>query len=249
MTQVDDHLGRLTSRRQISEGLVLIRVSADRPFTFEPGQYATLGLTGADGALVQRPMSIASSADDPSEYEFFIRLVPAGDFTPLLWQQKLHDPLRISGPKGRFLLQNDGRTCVFVASGTGLAPFMSMIRTLRARRQKRDIVLLHGASRDVDLAWRDELEGMTAASEPFPLRYVPTVSRPQQCPGWAGLTGRAEEIFASQLDRYALGPANATVYACGHPQMIDAVTAIAMSRGFAHEQVRREQYWPGHPSG
>lgn len=247
MEHDDEHRGRLTSRREISEGLVIIRVSADQPFAFEPGQYATLGLTGADGALVQRPMSIASSADDPSEYEFFIRLVPGGDFTPLLWQQRLGDPLHITGPKGRFFLQNDGRTCVCVASGTGLAPFMCMIRTLRARGQKRDIVLLHGASRDVDLAWRDALEGM-AEGESSPLRYVPTVSRPQQCPGWAGLTGRAEEIFTSQLDRYALGPANATIYACGHPQMIETVASIAGARGFQPDQIRRELYWADHRS-
>jgi NAD(P)H-flavin reductase len=247
VTPDDEHRGRLTSRREISEGLVVIRVSADHPFAFVPGQYATLGLTGADGGLVQRPMSIASSADDLSEYEFFIRLVQGGDFTPLLWQQRLGDPLHIAGPKGRFLLQDDGRTSVFVASGTGLAPFMSMIRTLRARGQARDLVLLHGVSRDVDLAWRDELERIAAGGS-LPLRYVPTVSRPQQCPGWTGLTGRAEDIFASQLDRGGLVPANTTIYACGHPQMIETVTAIALSRGFTREQVRREQYWPGHLS-
>lgn len=246
MAQGDGHQGRLTSRRELSEGLVLIRVAADRPFAFEPGQYATLGLTGADGALVQRPMSIASSADDVSEYEFFIRLVPGGDFTPLLWQQHPADPVRITGPKGRFFLQNDGRTSVFVASGTGLAPFMSMLRTLEARGQSRDIVLLHGVSRDADLAWREELERMAAG--PQRLRYVPTVSRPQQCPRWTGLTGRAEDVLAGQLDRFGLGSASATVYACGHPQMIDAVSAIAAARGFDSDHIRYERYWASEKS-
>src|SRR5918993_472919 len=61
------------------------------------------------------------------------------------------------GPKGKFLLQDDGRTALFVASGTGLAPFISMIETLRDRGQQRDIILLHGVSYDYDLAWREEL--------------------------------------------------------------------------------------------
>jgi ferredoxin--NADP+ reductase len=242
VTRDDGHRGRLTDRREISPGLVLVRVAADHPFAFEPGQYAKLGLTGADGKRVERPMSIASSAADVSEYEFFIRLVPGGDFTPLLWQQHPHDPLHIVGPKGHFVLQDDGRTCVFVASGTGLSPFVSMIRTLRDRRQRRDIVLLHGASRDADLAWRAELEGL-AADPSASLHYLPTISRLRECPGWAGLTGRAEDVLAGQFDRLGLGPANATIYACGHPEMIEAVMAIAAARGFDPDHVRREQYW------
>jgi ferredoxin--NADP+ reductase len=242
MAQDDAHRGRLTGRREIAPGLALIRVAADRPFVFEPGQYATLGLAQPDSTLIQRPMSIASSADDVSEYEFFVRLVSGGDFTPVLWRQRLGDPVRITGPKGRFLLQNDGRTCVFVASGTGLAPFMSMIRTLNARGQGRDIVLVHGVSREADLAWREELE-RTAAQPSSSLHYVPTVSRPQECPDWKGLTGRAEDVLAGQLDRYGLGPANTTIYACGHPQMIETVTTLAMARGFPKEQIRRELYW------
>ncbi len=61
-----------------------------------------------------------------------------GGFTPLLWQIGVGDPINIKGPKGKFLLQEDGRRCLFVATGTGLAPFMSMIDTLRARGEQRD---------------------------------------------------------------------------------------------------------------
>ena len=234
--------GALTGRREIAAGLVIVLAAPDRPFAFEPGQYATLGLTGADGTLIQRPMSIASSADDPKELEFLVRLVTPGHFTPLLWQQPIGAPLRITGPKGRFVLQDDERTCVFVAGGTGLAPFMSMIRTLAARRHARNILLLCGVSRDSDLAWRDELEAI-AASGVVPVQYVPTVSRPEESPAWTGLTGRVESIVPLQLDRRGLGPANATIYACGNPQMVDAVAALAAARGFPPEQVRRERYW------
>jgi len=133
------------------------------PFPFLPGQYATLGLMGPEGKLVQRPMSISSSADRLDEYEFFIRLVHNGEFTPLLWECHLGDPINIKGAKGRFVLQDDDRTCLLVASGTGLAPFISMIETLRGRGQVRDLVLLHGVSHDYDLAWREQLETLVAS--------------------------------------------------------------------------------------
>lgn len=236
--------GRLSSWNEVAEGLAIVSVQAlEAPFSFQPGQYATLGLAGPTGKLVQRPMSVSSSAEDTSEYEFFIRLVHEGEFTPLLWERRVGDPINIKGAKGRFVLQDDGRTCLLVASGTGLAPFMSMIDTLRDRGQSRDLVLLHGASYDYDLAWRDELETLVASGS-FPLRYAGTVSRPQHCPDWHGLTGRVEAIVAGQLDAYRLTAENTTIYLCGNPDMISSVEETALSRGFPPEQVRKELYWP-----
>jgi ferredoxin/flavodoxin---NADP+ reductase len=237
--------GRLSRWDEIAPGLAIVGVQAlEEPFAFEPGQYATLGLVGHDGPkLIQRPMSVSSSADDLSEYEFFVRLVDRGGFTPLLWEKGLGDPINIKGPKGKFLLQEDGRRAVFVASGTGLAPFISMIETLRARGRSHDIVLLHGASHEHDLAWREQLTALETSGE-FPLRYVPTISRPAENPTWIGCTGRVETIVAHQLDELGLTPENATLYLCGNPEMITAVEELAASRGFPPEQVRRELYWP-----
>jgi ferredoxin-NADP reductase len=236
--------GRLSRWEEIAEGLAIVGVEAlESPFTFNPGQYATLGLMGPEGKLVQRPMSISSSADRLDEYEFFIRLVKGGEFTPLLWERQVGDQINIKGAKGRFTLQDDDRIGLLVASGTGLAPFMSMIETLRDRGQTRDLVLLHGASHDFDLAWRSHLETL-AAEGSFPVRYAATVSRPQDCPSWTGLTGRVEAIVEAQLDEHRLTPDNTTLYLCGNPDMIAAVEAIAAGRGFPPEQVRKELYWP-----
>jgi ferredoxin--NADP+ reductase len=238
------YTGRLSRWEEISEGLAIVGVQAlENPFSFNPGQYATLGLMGLEDKLVQRPMSISSSADRLDEYEFFIRLVEGGEFTPLLWELRVGDPINIKGAKGRFVLQDDGRTGVLVASGTGLAPFMSMIETLRDRGQTRDLVLLHGVSHDYDLAWRSHLEAL-AGSGSFPVTYAGTVSRPQNCPDWTGLTGRVEAIAEGQLEQHGLTPENATIYLCGNPDMIEAVEAMAAARGFPPEQVRKELYWP-----
>jgi len=244
MTQDYPYNGRLSRWEEVAPGLAIVGVEAlESPFPFEPGQYATLGLMGPAGKLVQRPMSISSSADDLGEYEFFIRLVEGGALTPLLWERSVGDPINIKGPKGKFLLQDDGRRSLFVASGTGLAPFMSMIETLRSRDQTRDIVLLHGVSYDSDLAWRETLTELQDG-DGFPLRYVGTVSRPQHCPEWTGCTGRVEAIVTDQLSEHALTPADTTIYLCGNPDMITAVDEVATERGFPAEQVRKELYWP-----
>src|SRR5687767_15007142 len=243
MAQEYPYNGRISRWEEISPGLAIVAVQAlEEPFPFEPGQYATLGLMGPE-KLIQRPMSISSSADDLSEYEFFVRLVEGGALTPLMWNIKVGDPINIKGPKGKFLLQPDGRTCLFVASGTGLAPFISMIETLRGRGESRDIVLLHGVSYDYDLAWREQLTGL-ANGGGFPLRYVATVSRPQACPEWTGCTGRVEAILSDQLDAFGLTAANTTMYLCGNPDMVTAVEEIGTARGFTPEQVRKELCWP-----
>jgi ferredoxin-NADP reductase len=242
MSEEYPYNGRISRWEEVAEGLAIVGVqSLDEPFPFQPGQYATLGLLGPAGKLVQRPMSISSSADDLSEYEFFIRLVPEGSLTPLLWRRRVGDPINIKGPKGKFVLQDDGRTNLFVASGTGLAPFMSMIETLRGRGDRRAIELLHGVSYDRDLAWREHL---TALGEELPLRYAGTVSRPQHCPEWSGLTGRVERVLDAYLDDHGLSAENTTIYLCGNPEMISAVDELATARGFAPEQVRKELYWP-----
>jgi NAD(P)H-flavin reductase len=103
-------------------------------------------------------------------------------------------------------------------------------------------VLLHGVSYDHDLAWRDELKQL--AADDFPLRYAATVSRPQACPDWSGLTGRAEAVLEGQLDEHGMTSDNATLYLCGNPDMITAVEEIATARGFLAEQIRKELYWP-----
>lgn len=244
MAQDYPYNGRLTRWEEITPGLAIVGVEAlEAPFPFEPGQYATLGLMGTEGKLIQRPMSVSSSADDLSEYEFFIRHVDSGGFTPLLWDIGVGDPINIKGPKGKFLLQDDGRTALFIASGTGLAPFISMIETLIDRGQTRDVVLLHGVSHERDLAWRDRLSELEAAGA-FPVRYVGTVSRPAENPGWSGSSGRVEAIVASQLDELDLTPDSTTIYLCGNPDMVSAVDEVALARGFPPEQIRKELYWP-----
>ena len=244
MSEEYPYNGRLSRWEEIAPGLAIVGVqSTDQPFPFEAGQYATLGLLGPEGKLVQRPMSVSSSSDRLDEYEFFIRLVEGGAFTTLLWERKVGDAINIKGPKGRFLLQDDERRCLFVASGTGLAPFMSMIETLRDRGQTRQIALIHGASYDHDLAWREHLTALEETGE-FPLRYVATISRPQASPSWNGCTGRVETILESQLEAHDLDASNATLYLCGNPEMISAVEETALARGFPPEQVRKELYWP-----
>jgi ferredoxin/flavodoxin---NADP+ reductase len=281
MTQEQKIAAHLVAKTELSEGLAVFRFGLERDFDFRPGQYATLWLTSR-GKTVPRPYSIASSPSEKRTLEFYINLVSEGRLTHSLWESEVLKGLQkkdpdtsaaITGPKGRFVLDDeDKRDLVFVASGTGLAPFMSMIRKMNEdflaapdSFPPRRIIVIHGVSYSSNLGYHQELSGLASESLRNPSRrlnvvYLPTISRPQMDPVWRGLTGRAEALFAPMrvvgtltlgieaIVRGMLGmmirPETHAIYACGHPGTIDSVTESLAPRGFRPDvDIKREKYY------
>jgi ferredoxin/flavodoxin---NADP+ reductase len=214
---------------------------------FEPGQYMTTGVF-ADSKLVQRPYSVASAPAEAGTtgYELFVRLVPILRFTTLLWRLPIGHRMRMIGPKGRFLLEpDDRRTHLYVSTGTGIAPFISMIRQSMIDSRPRRSVILNGVSYAEELGYRDELESLEAEGG-YPLHYVPTVSRGQdpRNSGWQGRTGRVEAVVTDVCREFGLRPDRTVVYICGNPDMILNVERELMGRGFPEFHVKKELYWP-----
>ncbi|HVA85281.1 MAG TPA: FAD-binding oxidoreductase [Candidatus Saccharimonadales bacterium] len=235
-------------RVDMHESLAYVWVKFDGgPTPFLPGQYMTIGVF-ADGRLVQRPYSVAS---DPATagtngYEFYVRLVQGGQFTPLLWKLPVGHGMRMIGPKGKFTLEpDDDRTHVFISTGTGNAPFVAMMRAMLREGQPRRAIFINGVSYVADLGYRDLVEGWVAAGE-YPVTYVPTVSRPNDPAnaGWTGWTGRTEAVLPRAFDEFGLTPENSIAYICGNPDMILAAEATLLERGFPEAQVKKELYWP-----
>jgi ferredoxin/flavodoxin---NADP+ reductase len=243
-THYNAHISR---RVDLTESLAFFWVKYNgEPVHFEPGQYLTIGVE-SNGKLVQRPYSIASSARELDDgYEYYIRLVSGGMFTPLLWRLTEGHGMSMKGPKGKFvLLPDDDRTHVFISSGTGIAPFISMMKTLLFDGAPRRAVILHGASYEHDLGYRELLEEWQQDGT-YPLTYVPTVSRPgvPENSRWEGRVGRVETIVPAVYDEMELTPDNSIAYICGNPDMITAVETTLLGRGFPEEQVKKELYWP-----
>jgi ferredoxin--NADP+ reductase len=223
-----------------------VRFDGD-PTPFEPGQYMTIGVY-VDERILQRPYSVAS---DPSVagdegYEMYVRLVPVPRFTTVLWRLPIGHRMRMIGPKGRFMVEpEDERTHLFVSTGTGIAPFISMCRQLQAQGRPRRVVMLNGCSFVDELGYRDLLEGWERERS-YPMEYVPTISRPADArnAGWSGRTGRAEAVIDDVLDAFGLRPDSTVAYICGNPDMIVNVEAALQAAGFPEESIKTELYWP-----
>jgi NAD(P)H-flavin reductase len=179
-------------------------------------------------------------------YELYVRLVVGGQFTPLLWGLPLGHRMRMIGPKGKFVLEpDDDRTHLFISSGTGNAPFVSMMKALLREGRPRKAVFLNGVSYAGDLGFRALLEDWQATGG-YPVTYIPTVSRPTapENAGWTGRSGRVEAIVAPVADELGLTPDNTIAYICGNPDMILAAESTLLERGFPEAQVKKELYGP-----
>jgi ferredoxin/flavodoxin---NADP+ reductase len=239
---------RLVRREDMTESLSYFWVRFDgEPTPFEPGQYMTIGVM-VEGKIVQRPYSVASPPFTAGSdgYEFYVRVVVGGTFTPLLWQLPVGQKMRMIGPKGKFMLRpGDERTHIFISSGTGNAPFVSMMRQALHDGTERKVVFLNGVSYAHELGYKDLLEGWERSGE-YPVTFIPTVSRPNDPANaaWLGRTGRVETILGPVLDEIGLTPANSVAYICGNPDMILAAEQTFLERGYPEDQVHKELYWP-----
>jgi ferredoxin--NADP+ reductase len=250
MTSSDDkfYQARITHRREIAADLWAIRLDPGGPFPFTAGQYATLGVRTPE-KHVERAYSIVSSPYE-KELEIFIELVPQGELTPLLYPLQTGAEMTMRKiPKGRFTLdlKSGRKNHLLVSTVTGVAPFVSYVRTLhkdwKENRLTAEIHLysINAASRSYEFGYREELERM-AAEVPW-FTYVPAVSRPWEDAEWRGETGRAEDILRKYADQWGCTPANTAVYLCGHPQMIEHSKGILQRRGFDKKLMKEEVYF------
>lgn len=252
-------------RQQLSPHTLLLRVAPlgwELP-PFEPGQYAVLGLpaparkeTGrpGEGALVQRAFSIASGSRQREHLEFFVTRIRSGELSPHLCELRPGDRLYLRPHfAGTFTLERvpADRHAVLVATGTGLAPFMSMLRTHLEARSGRNLAVVHGARHVADLAYREEIEA--ALRQHRHLSYFPVVSAPEPGVDWWGHVGRVQDVWRAHSigDRWGFepSPADTHVLLCGNPKMVDEMTEMLEAQGFRSDrpgapgEIHAERYW------
>lgn len=250
MTQANYYKADLIVRTDVSASLAVFRFRTAEQISFAAGQYATVGLA-IDGGVIERPYSIVSSPYEPF-MEFFVELVRGGVLTPRLWDLKLGSSILVRRRVvGHFKLDTHFNRHLMLATVTGVAPFISILRTYqieRARGAKLDdrFLVIHGASRSTDFGpYLGELEKLSLGGW---LSYVPTISRPWEESDWKGEVGRLEDVVRKHADQLGFDNTNTVAYACGHPGMIENVKGLLERARFPKEQLREEEYFRLHDS-
>jgi len=186
--------------------------------------------------------------------EFYVRRVAQGELTPLLFELHPGDRLWMdSRIHGRFTLTGvpPDSNILMIATGTGLAPFVSMLRTYHGRQRWRRCVLLESASSASDLGYESELRRISRVDPT--IAYHPTLTREPESSAWRGMRGRVQNWLEPttflRLAGDPLDPPLWKVFLCGNPEMIVSVTSLLSDLGFRRHrksdpgQIRTERYW------
>ena len=212
-------------------------VSGVSHFGFVPGQWLSVKTTTPGGEEMTRAYSIASPPTENGNVAFCLNRVQDGFMSNYLCNLEVGETISFQGPFGDFTLRPPLRDTVFIATGTGVAPFRSMLHWLLAekeRHQDRQFWLLFGARRQQDLYYRDEFEQL--ATEHGNFHFQPTLSRAEE--DWPGLRGYVQqhlgEIVGMRTDMHA--------YICGLEKMVQANRDLLKTLAWDRKSIRYEKY-------
>jgi ferredoxin--NADP+ reductase len=228
--------GRVIENRHWTDTLFSLRVEGARP-SFRAGQFVRIALD-IEGERVARAFSFVNPPDDPV-LEFYGVIVPEGPLSPRLARLGKGDVLYVApNPAGFLVLSEvpDAETLWLISTGTGLAPFLSILRTDEPWRRFKNVVVVHAVRRANELVYRDVIAKT-------PARYVSMVSR-EAAPG--SLAGRIPAAISDGRLEDAAGlkllPESSHVMLCGNPDMLKDTQAVLAARGLRKHRRRT----PGH---
>ena len=234
--------GTVAEKKIWSDGLFTLSIRAPGVVPFEPGQFLQVGVELPDKHL-HRPYSVASPHAET--LDFFIVRVDQGELTPRLWNLELGAQIDVSAKAtGGFTLSHTpvAKHLWLLATGTGLAPYIAMLREGSLWKSYERVVLVHGVRFLSDLAYIDELE---AYRNKLPDRFVfiPVVSRATAEHGFQGrITHAIETGKLEDLAQTPLRTDSSAVMMCGNPQMLDDVESLLNARGL----IKHRRNEPGH---
>jgi ferredoxin-NADP reductase len=206
-------------------------------FGFVAGQWLSFKHTKPDGEEITRAYSIASPPGDNNRFALCLNRVQDGYMSNHLCAMEPGDELRCQGPFGDFTLRPPMRDTVFIATGTGVAPFRSMLQWLLAdesRHQGKDLWLAFGNRTENDIYYHPDFLQLAVEHENF--HYRPSLSRGG--PDWSGLRGYVQEhvpgIVGSRTDMHA--------YICGLDKMVKANRELLKGLGWDRKDILHEKY-------
>ncbi len=212
----------------VATDIVRLEVRLPAAIVFEPGQYVRIQPAGAD---FHRSYSMAN-VPGTERLQFFVRRVPGGAFSEWLAAAQPGDAVSLSAPHGTFFLRDEARPRLFVAGGTGVAPFLSMLRTLARRPDTQRTTLLVGGRTPGHLFAMEELQALATQIQGLDLQVAVEQDAGEGCHA-----GYATDLIA----KLGLDPAT-RVYLCGPPPMVEAGRRAAESAGLPRAGVLCERF-------
>lgn len=233
----DSHITKIEQTGPITKRF-WVKIETDEVFDFEPGQFVTMDLPIHEKRLKRwRSYSIANAPDGTNILEFCIVQLTEGAATEYLFNCQPGTAIRFKGPSGGFVLPKDlDREIIMICTGTGVAPFRSMLQTIkRDALPHHKLHLIFGTREESGILYRGEFEELEKTLSNF--TYSIALSREKDWNSWKGHVHQIYEEAYSEVN------ADRHFYLCGWSQMIDeAVEKIILGLGYDKSQVHYELY-------
>lgn len=229
---------RVAENIQATPTVNLIRVASENgnPFDFKAGQFAMARVPQASGKELNRPYSFASSPLEKRFFELCIKRVPGGPGSNYLCDLQPGQQITVSGPFGLFGLRDVEPEIVFCASGTGIAPFKSMLDQLFAQGTAKQVWLLFGIRNQQEIIYHSEFSSLASAHNNF--HYYPILSD-ADVGDWQGEKGFVPDLAERLFGANVVGK---EFYACGVPIMVEKTKEKLAQLGVPKEKVFVELY-------
>ena len=199
---------------------------------FVPGQFTSF-VDMVDGKEITRAYSMACAPTGTNRFELCLNRVEPGHLSPRLFDMKPGDRIEMRPPLGMFVLRQPPRDSIFIATGTGIAPFRSMLQA-HLHAASPSITLLFGVRYESHLLYRSEFEALAVRYPHF--RFWPTLTRPDAA--WKGRIGRVQAHLAESIGTRR----DLDFYLCGLKEMVDDVRSVLKRQGFDRKQIFYEKY-------
>lgn len=217
---------------------LVVRVSEPDGLQFKAGQYVDIGIPGAGAE--HRSFSMANAPGEPGRLEFMIKLYEGGHFSGLLANGdgiSVGDQLTCKGPFGMFTLRDSSpRRLVFIAGGAGMAPVLSLLRSMAEKGTERPATFYYGARTADDLFALEEIERLGGELPDF--TFVPALSEAGEDGAWDGESGLVTDV----VDRLEEDLEDVDAYLCGPPPMVDAAIALLERRGVPESHIYFDRF-------
>jgi len=216
-----------------------LRLIESDAISFKPGQYVQFQVPEYEGCpeSVYRAYSIASAAHESGSITLIVTRVPGGLATTYIHEVlKAGDEVAFNGPYGDFYLRDSDREIFLVATGSGLAPIMSILYQIAEERISRKTTLIFGARHRTDFFYLEEIEALKGKIPG--LEAIFTLSRPEEEDQWEGERGRVTDV----LERIIKEGANKEAYLCGNPAMVESCVELLMKKGIPEELIFYDKF-------
>ncbi|GII25142.1 NADH:ubiquinone reductase (Na(+)-transporting) subunit F [Planosporangium mesophilum] len=213
---------------------LVLRLVEPAEIRFFPGQYIDIAVPGTDAS---RSFSMANTSSRDGRLEFVIKVYPDGLFSHFLDSRlAIGDRLDVTGPFGVFTLRDSEADLVFLGGGAGMAPILSLLRSMAERGIQRRATYYYGARRRRDLCFSDELRALETTLPGF--RYVPALSEPTGDDAWDGEVGLITDV----LRRHETDLGDAHAYVCGPPPMVEAAMPVLTALGVPEKRIYYDKF-------